>query len=203
MIWREYEQKPDDGGGVPLYHALNELGLPDDEVFLSLMCTSPLRPPPMIDAMIDRFFEHGLEVMWALGDPHDLFVCKKLNETDYIPVLCVNGNEYLRDGCTTVIISAGLSRKNHEYHIEAFGDGETAVFESCNEGIIHPYFEKMGTRQSYYPVPMWQTWEVDTPDDFTISQILMEHFILKGQGVGQYRIYSNIKGKNHGMHNPG
>lgn len=46
------------------------------------------------------------------------------------------------------------------------------------------------TKVALFPLEDWQTFEIDYPADFDLCEILMEHFILKGQGS---RVYGNTR----------
>jgi len=186
VVWRNYEQGPDDGGGVPLYEGIKAIPI-TDETFVNMFATSPLRLPGMIDKMVEAY-RPEMKVIGALGLERETFIYKRLNDEEYDMVIGTKDYSYLKAQNSTAITNTQYSIDTFEWSIENIGITDTANDEygaAVDRGEVELIsFDKIhNIKRYYFPVDMWQTWEPDTPEDFDVCGALLETMILKGRSM--------------------
>ncbi len=45
----------------------------------------------------------------------------------------------------------------------------------------------------YFPLKIWQQFEIDEPDQFGLCEVIMEHYLLKGRGMNVYHEYKELR----------
>ena len=185
VIWRDYEQHPDDAGGVPTYHAIKDHPDYFYPYFLNLFVTSPLRPPDLIDRVIEAWEDadrpHALQ---AIGKQEETCLCMKTSAGYIMPFINKRG-PWTNYTHTTQVLSAEYFMNDYETSIRRNATSDTVANAIGTDGlkasevVPRPYIE----------VPWWQCTEPDTPEDFEVCEVLMETLILKGRGEEVYEEY--------------
>ena len=45
----------------------------------------------------------------------------------------------------------------------------------------------------YFPLQIWQQFDIDVPEHFDLCEVIMEHYLLKGRGMDVYRDYKELR----------
>ena len=45
----------------------------------------------------------------------------------------------------------------------------------------------------YFPLKIWQQFDIDEPDHFDLCEVIMEHYLLKGRGMNVYQDYKKLR----------
>ncbi|KKK95867.1 hypothetical protein LCGC14_2668480, partial [marine sediment metagenome] len=45
----------------------------------------------------------------------------------------------------------------------------------------------------YFPLKIWQQFDIDEPDHFDLCEVIMEHYLLKGRGMNVYHDYKELR----------
>jgi len=180
VIWRDYKEDVDDSGGVPIYQALEKLAL-DNQAFVNILCTSPLRYPGMMESMIDLWYSNEeIEVVTALGRDRECQVSKDIGGGKFESVLCVKDYSILYGSNSMCVSTTDGYKKQFEWCRDNIGVLDSTIDAVQNSGEA-PKTPKTAIVSVYYPVHVWQTFETDTEYDFRICEVLMENLILKGR----------------------
>jgi hypothetical protein len=151
--------------------------------------TSPLRKPDDMDNMIDMYNRMNVDFV-TIGIPmKECFICK--NEKPY------------QDRFGTVKQDQGFVA--HEIIGDKFWNyskPQWGIFVGSRDYFYKLWKEspmmdinndtaEIDTKMpwNFYPIPEWQFFDIDYPEDLEIVQVLMEHYILKGRGPQVYYDY--------------
>jgi len=186
VLWRHYKQDPDDAGNVPTYYALLDLlemyGDLLSKRFVNLFSTSPLRFPDGIDNVVEAALTHPVDsVTQTLCIMHEILLYVRMEDDQIAPVLGEKLGHYCLFGQATQVNSVQRYLTTERPMIE----GGIATDTSYNQGM-----RVLPSPQYYISVPLWQSYECDTPEDWEICETLMEAFILKGRGPEVYYEYA-------------
>jgi len=181
VIWRDYEQRPDDTAGVPLYHAVKQVPEAFSPAWGNLLATSPLRPPDLIDRIVRKWRETEPETCQVIGEQEESMLCLKTTAGYVMPFI------FKRGPWTTATHSTSVIRQDwwivqHERSMAQGMDKDSQIQERFYEGSppVTPY--------PYIEVPWWMCTEPDTEDDFEVCAVLMGH-LLQWRGVEVYEEY--------------
>ena len=185
IIWRDYEQHPDDSGGVPTYHALKKYPEYFKPAFINMFVTSPLREPDLIDRVVEAWEAAGQpDALQAIGKQEETMVLM-LTAAGYVMTSISKRGPWATLAQTTMVSKYDYMVAGCESAIRCNAMSDTAANSrgysemSASEVVPRPYIE----------VPWWMCAEPDTPDDFAVCEVLMEHLILKGRGTAVYDEY--------------
>lgn len=184
VIWREYDEHPDDGAGKPIFHALYAIDEPAWPVHCGLLVTSPIRPPGMIDRLYNEWIAQNKPwIMHTSGVQEETCVYMR---TQYgsINVFMDKRGPFTGYQHSTYIVSTEEYIQTFERTLELGRDhdavGEAAKFNDIKPEEVKPY--------PYIDVPWWHCVEPDTPEDFPICEVLFKH-MLNGRGEDAYQEY--------------
>ncbi len=45
----------------------------------------------------------------------------------------------------------------------------------------------------YFPLQIWQQFDIDVPEHFDLCEVIMEHYLLKRRGMDVYRDYKDLR----------
>jgi len=188
VIWRDYEQTPDDSAGVPVYHALKK----HPELFApgcaQLLVTSPIRPPDLIDRVIGAWLANPSDSYTAIGKQEETMLCMKTN-AGYFQPFCDKRGPWTGYTHSTHVIRYSRYVEGHEYSLSIGADKDSVVnAEKTNNVDYHQV-----RPQPFIEVPWWQCVEPDTPEDFPVCAALME-YMMGGMGPEVYYEYY-VRGK--------
>ena len=202
IIWRpKWLQDKAFGAGVPIQHAMKELGIINDHVtVMHRLCTTPLLFPDDIDRMYKGFVE-------SEDYPKNLNCAKETNFGAAVQE--VVAYRRVRDPDSNMIVPHYID-KSHNMVIPMGG---------CKIAYADEYMDKEGLYEWYYqmghltdevqnpemvfsylllgngisvnvPCRQWQTFEVDDEQGLEMCEVFMEKKILKGRGPEVYYEYA-------------
>lgn len=161
------------------------------DLIVEMFPTSPLRKPDDIDNMIKMYTNKPDYCEFVTnGIPlKELFVCKNdksyqdrfgtvKQDKGYIAREIIGDKfwNYTKPQWGTFVASRDYFYKLWSECSEMDIDNDTAEIDS-----VTPWF--------FYPMTEWQFFDIDYPDDLVLTRILIENYILKGQGRKVYDDY--------------
>lgn len=176
--------------GVPFLHALKkiegEMGIEVSDI-VTMLPTSPLKKPSQIEYMVEAFHEIDVDELTTGAPIKETFVLKnelgsywdRFREEsigDSYSARMTIADKFWK--FTKLCGGWGIAKRDFLYKMWSTSpthdiDIDTAPLDS----------EKVW---NIFAVEDWQCFEVDYPDDFTLCEVLMERFILKGKGPEIY-----------------
>jgi N-acylneuraminate cytidylyltransferase len=175
IIWRDYEQNPDEPITVPLKHTVEKLDLQPEDEIVNLLVTSPIRYPYDIDNMIEAKRKLGLsEIAPMLGQEEAIFYTKVNDHVAKLKIWDKTG-AFLIAGVGWSVMTIKWLTNN--WLLE---EPQTAIDQK-------PYANYCST------IKFWQRYDIDYIEEFEFCELLMEHYILKGRGVEIYEQYREKK----------
>jgi len=141
---------------------------------------SPLRYPYDLDGMIERYHSTGASTLAGFARVEEIFIAEAIT-----PFVCrgVVVNKSTDPG-DFMINSLGAAVRSPAFiltHDRYFSDRAAAGEETVSKALVDLW---------YYETKAWQAQETDTIEDFEFCEQLMEHYILKGKGMGVYDEYA-------------
>ena len=194
IIWRDFKEHETTPATVPMCHAIRKIkGMePELKVIINLLSTAPCRLPDDIDNMIRLKNKLGTREVTVMF-PHT-----EANEFEIVGDHLCKCVFYDKTGKYVTGSGAG-SVYDADYYLEmcAFGDtteekvDDFTTWEKIQEmkrtgHIAARAFERI---IPYYPVKIWQQPDIDYQEEFEFLEVIMEHYILKGKGMGIYQEY--------------
>jgi hypothetical protein len=186
IIWRDYEEASRAPANVPYCHAMRKLKAERDltEV-VCLLPTSPTRLPEDIDNIIRKRREMGFyEISVML--PHN-----EANESEIIgdhlckAVLWDKTGRYVTGAGGTAVYDVNHYLETADFDIDFWTWEQMIELKQKNHAGANFFFRDV----PYYPVKVWQQFDIDYKDEFELIQVLMNHYILKGKGIEIYEEY--------------
>jgi CMP-N-acetylneuraminic acid synthetase len=149
------------------------------KIVVPLLCTNPLIKPNDLDNGIKLFNELKIESLRPLQPMRELTLIKKVNDNVGKIEIFAKDYEFLREGGNWTVLTAKkyLSMSKNVKDGESWTDKNTTLDDLVNI--------------NYIPVEMWQYSDTDTQEEFEMAEVLMEHYILKGNGSKVYEEYKN------------
>ena len=169
-------------GGRPICHAA-KVTL-DMDVVVAMFATMPCRYPDDIDRTIRQFNE--------------------LEDVDYLCPFAYHREHYLYNLRTPGYISRVWTTRRPQYYDHAAGmsvatrewqltnNTNQSSTESDEEFWDRCFGTDMGA-QAFIEFKPFQTADCDTLDEWEFSQVVMEHYILKGRGRAVYDDYGRTE----------
>lgn len=180
--------------GVPFKMAVEELekeGMKIDEI-VCLFPTSPLKKPEDLDNMIQAYhlmnqFDGSVE-MSTFSPDRECFIYKNLSDMTtnygkpyYLQNVIANKNwDFSKLG--------GWNIANRDYLMNTWG--KVSQYDSVLDQQLKDIMFDGGKKILGYSIEPWQCFETDYEVYFNICEVLMENFILKGQGMNVYTRYA-------------
>lgn len=167
-----------------------DLETPIDEI-VYFMATSPLKMPGEVDKMIEAFRESGVDTMTTAAPIKETYVLKNCKGSYWDRFKtkslgnCYFGRYQITDSYwkySRMCGGWGIGKRDFLYN--TWKSDPVMDFDCTSRKTDKK------TKVALFPLEDWQTFEIDYPADFDLCEILMEHFILKGQGS---RVYGNTR----------
>ena len=188
------------GAGVPIEHAMVELGLQDSkEPVLQILATSPLKKPDDIDRLLATH-NAAPEVPAGLMK-QTILACETQEEVIYKQYRPSQGAkraiaDHIDKSHKTLAIVGGMSFVNPSGYMGISPrlhwamDEEHITDERADENMMTHAFVSGAGIVYYTDCELWQIYEVDDEQGFKTCEALMESQILKGRGAEVYYEYA-------------
>lgn len=185
-VWQTHEECEAgvNGGNIAMtrfYQALIEDGR-QDSVSCTLMPTSPLRPPGMIDDVLRVYFEVCLPVeQWGFGCQAEISHPGFSYEISPGRSVILSSPTQKNFLSYTMLVCVGMTQVNLRLY-----DGEVTVERGLE--IVHRNIPTLTPPQYFYKVEPWQCHDIDQWYEFHIAEVAMERMLLKGRGKNVYAV---------------
>jgi len=163
----------------PIYHAVKKIKEehPELDTFIYLMATDPLNKPDDLDKAIDMFYKIGADTLSPFIKQRETYIYKVTSNSMVRLVLADNKYHY-------GTMSGGWCVTTPEWFINYY----ESLPSDLDSVLVNP--EVWPSIETYvYHTELWQYADVDTQEEFEFGELLMEHYILKGQGMKVYEDY--------------
>ena len=144
-----------------LIHALDEIERTSSrkpEAVVFLQATSPLRLPGDIDRAIELFVQEKADSLFSAARLEDCCVWKKTAQS-----------------LESITFDYKNRGRRQDREAVFWENGSIYVFRP---DILREYRNHLGGRMTIYPMPFWQSYEIDSPDDVEICTYFMKKKIL-------------------------
>jgi hypothetical protein len=186
VLWRNYQETPDDSAAIPLYHGIKDNPGLFEPAFINLFVTSPLREPNLIDRVVDAWYIAGEpDALQAIGKQEETTLVMKTG-AGYVMTFIDKRGPWTNFTHVTQVLRADYFMNDYAAQVErgtamdsAWNALKTDDMKTENV-VVRPFIE----------VPWWQCIEPDTPEDFKVCECLMENLILGGAGTEVYEEYA-------------
>lgn len=165
----------------PFIHAITEIGKVYGEEFkevLTILPTTPLNMPGDFDAAIECYRNHGCDRVSPLIPQRETVLYKRMTATKARFDLMSKHYKYLGEAGGWVVTSPKWYLTYAGEISDLDSDLNNMDNWSCRE-------------TSYWEAQYWQYADVDTLEEFQLAELLMEHYILKGEEAGPYYAYKD------------
>ena len=163
----------------PIYHAVKKIKEehPELDTFIYLMATDPLNKPDDLDKAIDMFYKIGADTLSPFIKQRETYIYKVTSNSMVRLILADNKYHY-------GTMSGGWCVTTPEWFINYY----ESLPSDLDSVLVNP--EVWPSIETYvYHTELWQYADVDTQEEFELGEIIMEHYILKGQGMKVYEDY--------------
>ncbi len=163
----------------PIYHAVKKIKEehPELETFIYMMATDPLNKPDDLDKALDMFHKIGADTLSPFIKQRETYIYKVTSNSMVRLVLADNKYHY-------GTMSGGWCITTPEWFINYY----ESLPSDLDSVLVNP--EVWPSIETYvYHTELWQYADVDTQEEFEFGELLMEHYILKGQGMKVYEDY--------------
>jgi|TARA_Y100000034_G_scaffold130764_2_gene190031 CMP-N-acetylneuraminic acid synthetase len=170
--------------GPSFIHALDTIKHPID-ILITHLPTSPVRPPEEFDNVIKLYMmlrEQGANQVGPLLPRSEMIVYKQIGPHRVEKCLWKKDGRYFLCAGSWSICAPDWYRKIAS--LAPTGTDEE-VNQQYNSGERHDPNDPM----YYYPLKAWQAVDIDYQEQFELAQVLMEHYVLKGEGQTVYERY--------------
>ena len=170
-------------GAVPSRHLLEtiiaETG--DVDCRVSILTTSPLREPWVLDAMVRQYMNSETKSVMMITPLREMVLYEKADRGVHV-VLWDKTSRYLTASGGTIADDPleWLEASKEAPLADADVDATVQATIAVNAMPI----------LSYVTVPIWSQHETDTLEEFELAEVLMEHYILQGGGRAVYDEYA-------------
>lgn len=138
-----------------LQHAIEYLQQTESytpDLIVFLQATSPIRLPADIDGAVEKLVEAGADSVFSACPEH------------------FTGRWRIEDsGARPVNFDPERRPRRQEYPVEYSENGSIYVFRPR---VLLEGGSRMGGRIGIYPMPAWRSFQIDTPEDFTLMEEL-------------------------------
>ena len=202
IIWRpKWLQDKAFGAGVPIQHAMKELGIENDHVpVMSRLATAPLLFPDDIDRLYKQFVEsedypENLSCFKSVhfgAEVQEVVAYRRVRDPD----LHMIAPHYIDKSHNLVIPFGGCNiiyadkYMGKEGLMEWYYQVDHATDAMQDPELVFSYLLLGGGLMSYVPCRQWQTAEIDDEQGLEMCEIFMKHKILKGRGPEVYYEYA-------------
>ena len=180
VIRRPYWEDADAASATrPIYHAVKKIKEehPELETFIYMMATDPLNKPDDLDKALDMFHKIGADTLSPFIKQRETYIYKVTSNSMVRLVLADNKYHY-------GTMSGGWCITTPEWFINYY----ESLPSDLDSVLVNP--EVWPSIETYvYHTELWQYADVDTQEEFEFGELLMEHYILKGQGMKVYEDY--------------
>jgi CMP-N-acetylneuraminic acid synthetase len=187
VIWRDYEQRPDDCGNVPMAHAIRKIMEKEKlKLMVSLVPTSPLRRPWDIDKMIELYKKIKPKAKIDFAIPRrEINVMRKIESNRALNIISSKSAEYWELCPATAVC-------NPIWYL-AMADGMPRDDKTIDTMLLDDREHEVLGMDDYtnycYTGEQWQVYDIDYKEDLKLCEVLMEGMILNGRGMYVYYAY--------------
>ena len=199
IIWRDYNQGPDDAANVPIMHAIKKIQKErkNIEFMVTLLPNGLLRKPEDIDSAVDiHLYTPRINPKdgwnFTVGLTNEPFVLIREKENAFISKFKLNdySSKYGNVSLNTMVSDVKDYIDNSEE--------QRKILESdrIKDGEVQSKLSKFALPDfKYYIIEQWQHFHIDHQTDFDLCERLMETMILKGKGTEVYYAYARTKAR--------
>jgi len=144
---------------------------------LALLPTSPLNKPDDFDRAINLLVEYRADAIVPLRPMREVQLYKRIDDVKARLAVYSKRFEYLGESGGWVVTSP----QNYLINARALASDLDKDIDNQAEGL-----QKM---TYYMPTEVWQYSDVDTVEEFEFTELLMDHYITKGNGLQPYLDY--------------
>jgi hypothetical protein len=189
VFWRE-GVKDDDPGGLPFIQVLDWLDSRGEtpEIYATLLPTSPMRQPDDIDRCIRALQRGAAKTVYLAAWPKETLLAHALTDDDGI--YCLAADCIFDKAWKYIIPCGGMGVTTSEHYRRLW------MLYTKSDGSLYTCAEGRGSLPSwngasgFVEVPLWQSWETDTSEQFDDCEIMFTHKFLRRYGdAGVYRAY--------------
>ena len=180
VIRRPYWEDADAASATrPVYHAVKKIREehPELKTIISILATNPLNKPDDFDKAIELFYKYGADAISPFIKHRETYIYRATSNNIVRLVLADKKYHY-------GIMTGGWSVTTPEWYINYYESLSSDLDSVLDNPEVWPSIETY-----YYPLEYWQYADVDTQEEFEFGELLMEHYILKGQGMKVYEDY--------------
>jgi len=193
IIRRPNWENPDElSAGKPLEHAVCQIRKQYFfDIHLVCLPTSVCIHPWDLDKLFEAYFKikddfPTMSQFTPLAKTREIYVHKKLQYGLANPVLGSKKFDYLTGGFARIITKTDIWLKQQSQI-------KTHNIQGIEKPLSDPSFYK--PVYPYHECEWYQGIDIDDRETFELNQILMEKYILKGQGIEIYRKYAEQRDK--------
>jgi len=136
-------------------HAISESAMADDDVFISLPATSPLRAPEDVDAAIARFGQGDCDMVFGISPSH---------RNPYLNMVRLDDQGHIH------VVNASDAYRRQD--VPDIFDITTCVYVG-RVGYIRVCSSLMAGRVGAVEIPAERALDIDTPFDFHLADLLL------------------------------
>jgi CMP-N,N'-diacetyllegionaminic acid synthase len=162
----------------PILHAISEIKKLHNDVqaIVPILPTSPLNKPGDFDRGIYLFQKLGCDSIRPLINKRETLIMERKSDFRYSTVISNKTYNFLTE-------AAGWEVTKIENYEARFW--KVSKYDSDQDDV-----NKIVSLEGYYfDYECWQYSDVDTEEEFKLAELLMEHYILKGENVLPYIKY--------------
>lgn len=172
----------------PFAHAMETLidwqFISPGDAVLTILPTTPCRFPSDFDRLIGFYLTHEVDNVHALSKMRECFVYEIIDDSHVKIFIGAKGYQYAELAFSGNVHTARWYIENQK---KTPGEDHDKVLEA---GLLHPVNPPIHPCIWAHP---WQGVEVDTREEFEFTEIVFEHYILRGRGMSVYHDYAEGK----------
>ena len=187
ILRRETGSEATEGqGGCAFVHAIQEIRagrvvVKQIDEIVTILPTSPIRLPDDIDKMIYQKWTAAVDEVTVMTEKLETCIYKVTSPTTCHLEIWDKHNKYLHTG-------GGMSVINADRIIEVVG--ASPKMDSVYDSDPDKYVPK---DYNVYVLKEWQTFELDIPEHWKVTEAVMEEYILKPLGRGCYENHKRVE----------
>ena len=176
-------------GTASFAHAILEIKHPID-LFLAIMPTAPVRPPWDFDEAIMLYNwlenQYGLNYQLCPLVPQlETVIYKKLGENH--AELCIQNKNW-----EYVHLSGSWTIQPPARYMRTWSEMPTEQDDKLDKLYSKPENDP-NRRMYFYPIETWQSVDIDLWEHFELAELMMNHYVTKGNGMQTYHKYGEAE----------
>jgi len=168
-------------GNRPLLHATNLLAQEygTNWTHVTLFATSPQRLPGDIDRAVGHFHRTGVENVVGVSRKRETFIYRDRGR--YVESV-IRDKFQQHFELTSGLVNVATAAYYRWIQSWILNDTDAALNAEMKDENTHDHFGFIETQP-------WQVPETDSPEEFELCELIMEHYVLKGRGIEIYEEY--------------